>query len=151
MKLCVLFITRLLRLVGRLGTVQRYNHNSWITVVTPTDNSKSVHNRCVIEVLVAFLCCQFVFEFSVGIWGFVTGLCQISFFSLKINLWNSHFILWISNCNFWKSKLFFNYNVFQTLFFDIPKHSSELKNYSLKFKHYFLSSKRYYLTAKIVL
>ena len=80
MKLCVL---RLLRLDGRLGTVHRYNHNSWITVVTPTDNSKSVHNRCVIEVLVAFVCCQFVFEFSVGIRGFVTGLCQISFFFLR--------------------------------------------------------------------
>ena len=80
MKSCVLFITRLLRLVGRFGTAHRYNYNSWITVVTPTDNSKSVLNRCVIEVLVAFLYCQFVFEFSVGIRGFVTGLCQISFF-----------------------------------------------------------------------
>ena len=67
MKLCVLLITRLLWLVGRLGTVNSFNHNSWMTVVTPTDNPKSVHNRCVIEVLVAFLCCQFVFEFSVGI------------------------------------------------------------------------------------
>ena len=80
MKLCVLLITQLLWLLGRLGTVNRFNHNSWITVVTPTDNPKSVHNRCVIEILVAFLCCQFVFQFSVGIRVFVTGLCKIPFF-----------------------------------------------------------------------
>ena len=61
MKLCVVLITRLLRIVGRLGIVNWFNHNSWMT-----DNPKLVHNRCVIEVLVAFLCCQFVFEFSVG-------------------------------------------------------------------------------------
>ena len=67
MKLCVLLITRLLWLVGRLGTVNWFNHNSWITVVTPTDNPKSVHNRCVIEVFGGVLCCQCVFEFSVGI------------------------------------------------------------------------------------
>ena len=42
-----------------------------MTVVTPTDRPKSVRNRCVIEVLVAFVCCPLVFEFSVGIWGFV--------------------------------------------------------------------------------
>ena len=51
-----------------------------MTVVTPTDRPKSVHNRCVIAVLVAFLCCPFVFEFSVGIGVFVIGLSQISFF-----------------------------------------------------------------------
>ena len=38
-----------------------------ITVVTPTDRPKSVRNRWVIEVLVAFLCFPLVFEFSVGI------------------------------------------------------------------------------------
>ena len=83
MKLCIL---RLLRLDGRLGTVHRYNHNSWITVVTPTDNSKSVHNRCVIEVLVAFVCCQFVFEFSVGIRGFRHRTVSDFLLFLKINL-----------------------------------------------------------------
>ena len=40
---------------------------------------KSVHNRCVIDVLMAFLCCQLVVEFSVGKGTFVTGLSQISF------------------------------------------------------------------------
>ena len=61
--------------IGKVGYRKPVNHNSWMTVVTPTDNPKSVHNRCVIEVLVAFLCCQFVFEFSVGIRVFVTGPC----------------------------------------------------------------------------
>ena len=30
--------------------VNRFNHTSWMTVVTPTDRPKSVRNRCVIEV-----------------------------------------------------------------------------------------------------
>ena len=51
-----------------------------MTVVTPTDRPKSVCNRYVIEVFVAFVCCPLVFEFSVGIGGFVIGLSQISFF-----------------------------------------------------------------------
>ena len=44
----VLLITRLLCLMGRLGTRKPVNH--WMTVVTPTDRHKSVRNRCVIEV-----------------------------------------------------------------------------------------------------
>ena len=32
-----------------------------MTVVTPTDRPKSVRSRCVIEVLVAFLCCHVAF------------------------------------------------------------------------------------------
>ena len=31
--------------------VNRFNHTSWVTVVTPTDRPKSVRIRCVIEVL----------------------------------------------------------------------------------------------------
>ena len=42
-----------------------------MTFVTPTDRPKSVRNRCVIDVLVAFLCCPFVSERSVGI-GFLS-------------------------------------------------------------------------------
>ena len=57
--------------------VNRFNHTSWITVGTPTDRPKSVCNRCVIEVLVAFLCFKLVVEFSVGIRAFVIGLSQI--------------------------------------------------------------------------
>ena len=51
-----------------------------MAVVIPTGCPKSVRNRCVIEVLEAFLCCPMVFEFSVGIGVFVIGLSQISFF-----------------------------------------------------------------------
>ena len=42
--MCVLLITWLLRLVGR------FNHTSWVAVVTLTDRPKSVRNRCIIEV-----------------------------------------------------------------------------------------------------
>ena len=50
-------------------------------LVTPTDRPKSVRNRCVIEVFDGVcVCCPLVFEFSVGIGGFVIGLGQISFF-----------------------------------------------------------------------
>ena len=34
-------------------------HTRWVAVVTPTDRPKSVHNRCVIEYFVVFLCCHF--------------------------------------------------------------------------------------------
>ena len=56
-------------------------------LVTPTDRPKSVRNRCVIEVFGGVcVCCPLVFEFSVGIGGFVIGLGQISFFfSLKFS------------------------------------------------------------------
>ena len=55
-----------------------------MTVVTPTDSPKSVCNCCVIDVLVAFLCCPLVFEFSVGIGFFFVELSQISFFLFGI-------------------------------------------------------------------
>ena len=43
--------------------INRFEHTSWMAVDTPTDRPKSVHNRCVIEFLVAFLCCDFLFFF----------------------------------------------------------------------------------------
>ena len=46
----VLFITQLLRLVGRLILRKPVNYTSLAVVVTPTDCSRSVRNRCVIEV-----------------------------------------------------------------------------------------------------
>ena len=49
-----------------------------MAVVTPTDRPKLVRNSCVIEVLVAFLCCHL--KFSVDVRAFVIGLDQISFF-----------------------------------------------------------------------
>ena len=69
-----------LLLVGRLDTINRFNHTSWMAVVTSTGRHKSVRNRCVIAVLVALLCCQLVVQFCVDIGAFVIGLSQISFF-----------------------------------------------------------------------
>ena len=63
--MCVLFITRLLRLVGGLGAPKRFNHTSWVTVVTPANRPKSVHNRYVIEVVGGVLC------YHVSFWMFL--------------------------------------------------------------------------------
>ena len=46
---------------GREPVLNWFNHNSWVAVVTPNGRPKSVRNRCVIEVLEAFLCCHVVF------------------------------------------------------------------------------------------
>ena len=53
---CVLLITRLLWLVGRWDPVNRFNHTSWVAIVTSADRPKSVRNRCVIEVFGGVLC-----------------------------------------------------------------------------------------------
>ena len=54
-----------------------------MTVVTPTDRPKSVRNRWVIKVLVAFFyVVTLLLDFSVGVGAYVTGLSQIfAFFS----------------------------------------------------------------------
>ena len=44
---------------GKVGPVNQVNHTSWVTVVTPTDRSKSVRNRCLIDFLWRCLCCHF--------------------------------------------------------------------------------------------
>ena len=55
--------------------------------VTQTDRPKSVRNRCVIKVLVAFFMLSRCFlDCSVGVGVFVTGLSQISSFFSYINL-----------------------------------------------------------------
>ena len=56
-----------------------------MAVVTPTDRPTSARNRCVFELLVAFLCCQLIVELSDGLGAFVIELTQISFFSLSLN------------------------------------------------------------------
>ena len=54
-----------------------------MAIVTPTDRSKSVRNRCVIEVFGGvFLLSRCFLDFSVGIVAFVIGLSQISSFFL---------------------------------------------------------------------
>ena len=82
--MCVLLITRLLRLVEGWDPVNRFNHTSWVVIVTPTDRPKSVRNRCVIDVfggVFVFSCC--FLDFSVGVGAFVIGLSQISSFLLQ--------------------------------------------------------------------
>ena len=56
--MCDLSITQLLKLIARLGahnTVQTHQLNSCFT---PTYRPKSIRNRCAIEVLMKFWCCQ---------------------------------------------------------------------------------------------
>ena len=47
--MCVLLITRLLWLVGRLRSRNMFIHTSLVAILTPTDRPKSVRSR-VIEV-----------------------------------------------------------------------------------------------------
>ena len=78
--MCVLLITRLLRLVGRWAR-KPVNHTSWVALVTPTDRPKSVRNRCLIELFCGVVCvvtCPFAI--TVGVGAFVIGLGQISSF-----------------------------------------------------------------------
>ena len=75
-KICILLITQLLRLVGRLGSLQPYQ---FVDVVTPTDRPKSIRNRCVIEVFVGVFVLSL--RFLKFFWGaFFIGLSQIFFF-----------------------------------------------------------------------
>ena len=68
---------------GKVGPVKPVNHTSWVTVITPTDRPKSVHNRCVIELFGdVFVLSRCPFDISVGIGAFVVGLIQISSFFL---------------------------------------------------------------------
>ena len=77
--MCVLLITRLLLLVGKLSALKTVYHTSGVDVVTPTDRFKSDCNRCVIEGFggVFVLSCCFL-DFSVGVGSFVIGLSLIS-------------------------------------------------------------------------
>ena len=78
--MCVLLITRLLRLVGRWAR-KPVNDTSWVALITQTDRPKSVRNRCSIELFCGVVCvvtCPF--DISVGVGAFVIGLGQISSF-----------------------------------------------------------------------
>ena len=83
--MCVLLITRLLWLVGRLSALKRFNHTSRGTAVTPTDRPKLVRNSCVIKVFGGvFMLSRCFLDCSVGVGVFVTVLSQISsFFSYE--------------------------------------------------------------------
>ena len=59
---CVLLITRLLLLVGRLCPHKPVLPHQWGDCCYSTDRPKSVRNRCVIEVFGSvFLCCYVAF------------------------------------------------------------------------------------------
>ena len=81
--MCVLLITRLLQLVGSLGSCKPVQpHQLGCYRYPASDRPKSVRSRCVIEVFggVAVLSHCF-FDFSVGVArGFCLGLSQISSF-----------------------------------------------------------------------
>ena len=64
-----------------------FNHTSWVAVVNLTDRPKSVRNRCVIELFVAFFMLTLCpFDIFVGVGAFVIDLSQISsFFSFFVN------------------------------------------------------------------
>ena len=65
---------------GKVGnTVNRFNHTSWVAIVTKTDRPKSVRNSCVIEVFggVFVLSCR-VLDLCEGVGAFVIRLSQIS-------------------------------------------------------------------------
>ena len=54
-----------------LDPVNRFNHTSWVAFVTPTDRSKSVRNRCVIEVFGGvFVLSRCFLDFFCGCRGF---------------------------------------------------------------------------------
>ena len=78
--MCVLLMTRLLRLVGRWAR-KPVNHTSWVAVVIPNDRPKSVRNRCLIELFCGVVCVvTYPSNISVGVGAFVIGLGQISSF-----------------------------------------------------------------------
>ena len=69
---------RLHNLCGELegwDSVNGFHHTSWVAIVTVTDSPKSVRNRCVIKVLVAFFVLSRCFlDFSVVVGALVIGL-----------------------------------------------------------------------------
>ena len=79
--------------------VNRFNHTSWVAVVTPPDRSKSVRNRGGIDVLVAFLCCPVVSWFSMGVGDFVIGLTSESDLFLDLSYKKSKVRRGVRNSN----------------------------------------------------
>ena len=78
--------------------VNRFNHTSGVTAITPTDRPKSVRNRCVIEVLVAFFMLSRCFlDFSVGVRAFDWVRSLPFSFNVKITLNVKMFTLRVNN------------------------------------------------------
>ena len=55
------------------------NFSSGVAVLTPSDRPKSVRNRCVIQVLVPFLCYHFAFSHFCWHRGFCHWILSLSF------------------------------------------------------------------------
>ena len=65
--------------------VNRFNHTSWMAIVTPTDRPKSVRNCCVIEFFGdVFMLSRCLVDFSVVVGAFVIGLSQSLFLFLAL-------------------------------------------------------------------
>ena len=74
--------------------VNRFNHTSGVTVVTPTDRPKSVRNRCVIGVLVAFCVVMLLFGFFCGCRGFCSRTeSDLFLFLFMLNLAYVYFMV----------------------------------------------------------
>ena len=79
--MCILLITQLFRLVGRLGARKPVSLHQIRAVVTLPDRLKSVRNCCQIDILVTYFLLFLCFhEFSVIKGAFVIELRQISSF-----------------------------------------------------------------------
>ena len=96
--------------------VNRFNHTSWMAIVTPTDRPKTARNRCVIEVFGGVCVLSHCFwVFSVVVWAFVVWLIQISSFfssdprpvtmtSQPIRFF-TNFMTWIPSLTFTESRV----------------------------------------------
>ena len=88
---CVLLVSKLLRLVGRLSIRKPVQPQQ---CVTKTDRPVSIRNRCVIDCLKAFLCCHLCVFYPCWYWGyFEMRLSQISLFlflSVATNMTNGN-------------------------------------------------------------
>ena len=79
-----MYVLLILRLVRRLGPINRFHHTSLVTVVTPTKHTKSDRSRRVFNLLLLYfmLSLDFIIFCSNtdGIGDFIIRLSQISFF-----------------------------------------------------------------------
>ena len=69
--MCVLFVTQFLQLMARTEPVNRFNHTTWVAIVTPTSHLKSVRNRCVIEVFGGLFVVTLLYGLFYGVSAFV--------------------------------------------------------------------------------
>ena len=77
----VIFITRLLRLVKKLGSRKQVLPTIWLAIVTLTDRSKvGPQSLCNPTFGGVFVLSRFFLDFYLSVGAFVLGLTQISFF-----------------------------------------------------------------------